>query len=108
MCVCVCVCVLLYSIYVSLSRFFRVWTPFNILRMFCVLLFWTSQKDVVRAREKARGDRGDRGLSAPGVSRTAGFYFKPLQFSVSLVTWVSHIITCFLAYGIRRTRVADW
>ena len=38
----------------------------------------------MRAREKARGDRGDRGLSVPGVSRATGFYVKPLQFSVSV------------------------
>ena len=54
---CICTLCLCYcTLYVALSMFFRVWTSFNLLRIFYVLLFWTSLKDGVRAPEKARGD----------------------------------------------------
>jgi len=45
---CVCCCIL----YFALSMFFCVWTSFNLLWMFYVLLFWISLKDVVRERER--------------------------------------------------------
>ena len=48
-----CTCTLfLYccTLYVALSVFFRVQTSFNLLRMVYVLLYWTSQKDVVYVR----------------------------------------------------------
>ena len=53
---------------------------------------------MVRTREKARGDRGDRGLSAPGVGRATGFYLKPLQFSVNVHGHMAkshnHLLSC--------------
>ena len=51
--------VLLYSvyIYIVLSVFFRVWTSFNFLHMFYMLLFWTSLKDMMReCKREVRGN----------------------------------------------------
>ena len=54
---CICtLCLCCCTLYVTLSMFFHVWTSFNLLCMFYVLLFWMSLKDEVResARESER------------------------------------------------------
>ena len=59
--VCVVVlCIYIYIyiyIYIVLSVFFRVWTSFNFLHMFYMLLFWTSLKDMMReCKREVRGN----------------------------------------------------
>ena len=51
-----CICTLCYcTLYVTLSMFFCVWTSFNLLCVFYMLL-WMSLKDGGRTWEKARGN----------------------------------------------------
>ena len=51
---CICTLCLCYcTLYFTLSMFFHAWTSFTHLRMFYVLLFWMSLKDMVKAQRKA-------------------------------------------------------
>ena len=81
---CVCCC----TLYVALSMFFHVWTSFNLLYMFYVLLFWMSLKEVVRERAKRQyqqplTDTIKKEKNKTEISGCGSFvvtYFQPATF----------------------------